>query len=235
MTATGLDRWAPAHLISASPAAAEQVWLDVQPPDEFVQAHTRPGQFCKIRVAGEEGMFAMLSAPGDAPRFLVRVGNPKGGKAADALAALASGTAIEMSLPGGAGFGLEAARGADLRFVATGTGVAPVCAAIDHVLRRRGDFGAISLDHGIKSEAHLAIGEHIARWRTQGIEVRVSYSALDENGAVVGTTVQQALKAACPDLSGSVVVGVGQSGMITSLRQVVTECGGDPDSLLTNY
>ncbi len=235
MTLTGLDRWTRTRLLTVRPAAREQVWLEVEAPDGFAAAHQHPGQFCSLRVDGLKGMFAMVSAPGAPPRFLVRVGNPAGGAAADALAALKPGAPVEMSMPAGGGFELHRARGADLRFVATGTGVGPVCAAIDHVLTRRSEYGAISLDHGIKTAAHLAIGEPIARWRQEGVDVRVVYSRLDESGTVVGTTVQQSLRAACPDLSGAVVVGVGQSGMIASLRDVVRACGGDPDSLLTNY
>lgn len=229
-----LRRFAPARLLDARPAAEEQAFLEVEPPDGFVEAHVRPGQFCKMRVGDAEGIFAMLSGPGEAPRFLVRVGNPDGGEAADALSALPSGSPIEMTLAAGDGFALEGARGRDVRFVATGTGVAPVCAAIEQVLAERAAYGAISLDLGLKSPAHLAIAERIQRWRDAGVEVRVAYSQIDADGELSGSTVQDNLRSRHPDLSGSAVVAVGQSGMLASLRDVIAACGGDPDALITN-
>ena len=226
--------WAAARLLSARPAADEQVFLEVEPPAAFLSAHTRPGQFCQIRIGEDKGYFAMLSPPGAMPHFLVRIGNPAGGKAADALAALADGAAIEMTGPSGNGFGLERALGRDLRFIATGTGVAPVCAAIDHVLENRARYGAISLDHGLRTEAHLAIGGYLERWIGRGVEVRLAYSRVEDDGRLTGTTVQSSLRTACPDLGDAAVVAVGQSGMLESLREVVRECGGDPALLLTN-
>jgi len=226
--------YAPATLVEAPPAAESQAFLSVEGPPGFTDAHTRAGQFCKMRVDGVEGIFAMLSAPGQAPRFLVRTGNPDGGEAADALARLPAGSPIEMTLPAGEGFALERARGKDLCFVATGTGVAPVCAAIEHVLGRRERYGQISLDHGLRSARHLAIAEDIARWREAGVVVRLVYSSLGDDGALTGTTVQDSLRKSAVSLADAFVVGVGQTAMIEALREVVIERGGTPDALLTN-
>lgn len=226
---------APATLLRSRPAAREQAFVDVLPPDGFAEAYERPGQFCKIKVGGVEGIFAMYSAPGEpGARFLVRVGNPEGGEAADALAALPDGSLIEMTLPAGEGFPLELARGRDLVFIATGTGIAPVRAAIEWVLMRREDYGALSLDHGLRSDEHLAIAEDIARWREAGIEVRVHLSSPGNDGAITGTTVQRALRDRCPDLSRAAVVAVGQPEMLESLLEEVVLCGGSPELFLKN-
>lgn len=226
---------APARLLRSRPAAAEQWFADVLPPDGFGEAYERPGQFCKIRVGGDEGIFAMYSAPGEpGARFLVRVGNPIGGEAADALAALPDGAPIEMTLPAGEGFALEQARGRDLFFIATGTGIAPVRAALEWVLLRRGEYGAISLDHGLRSAAHLAIGDDLARWRDAGVDVRVHFSTPDVAGDVRGTTVQDALRERGPDLRNAAVVAVGQPEMLESLLEEVVYLGGDPELFLKN-
>jgi len=224
----------PATLIDSRPAAESQAFLSVEPPRGFVDEHTAAGQFCKMRVAGVEGIFAMLSAPGRAPRFLVRTGNPDGGEAADALAALPARSPIEMTMPAGEGFALERATGKDLCFVATGTGVAPVCAAIEHVLSRREEYGRISLDHGLRTARHLAIADDIERWRESGVVVRLVYSSLDEAGALTGITVQDSLRQSATDLADAFVVGVGQSAMIEALRELLRDHGGAPDALLTN-
>lgn len=227
--------YAPATLLRARPAAEAQAFIDVAPPPGFAEAYVRAGQFCKIRVGEHEGIFAMFSSPSEPPaRFLVRVGNPEGGEAADLLATLRDGAPIEMTLPAGEGFRLERAEGRDVRFVATGTGVAPVRAAIEQVLEARERYGALSLDHGVRSEAHLAIGEDVARWRRLGVRVDVHVSTPDEAGAPVGTTVQGALRARGASLAETAVVAVGQPEMLDALLEEVVLLGGDPALFLKN-
>lgn len=234
MNLPAFTEYAPGTLLRARPAAREQAFVDVEPPPGFAAAYTRPGQFCKIRVGDCEGIFAMFSAPNEPLRFLVRVGTPEGGEAADCLAALPDGTPIEMTLPAGAGFPLERAHGRDVCFIATGTGIAPIRAAIEHVLADRARYGALSLDHGVRSEAHLAIGEDIARWRAAGVSVEVHFSAPDADGAVRGVTVQDALRARRPTLEGAAVVAVGQPEMLDALLQEVTRLGGAAELFLKN-
>ncbi len=225
----------PATLRAAAVAARDQAWLHVDPPPGFFDAHTHPGQFCKIRVGEHEGIFAMFSSPAEREaRFLVRVGNPVGGEAADALAALEGGATIEMTGPAGAGFALEQARGRDVRFVATGTGVAPVRAAIEAVLAERDAYGALSLDHGLQTAEHLAIADDVARWQARGVEVRLCYSRLDEAEGLVGVTVQDSLRAHVGDLRDACVVAVGQTRMLTDLLAVMSDLGAPAERLLTN-
>src|SRR5688500_10379458 len=90
--------YAPSHLVARRPVATDQVESEIGAPDGALVRFERPGQFCRIRVIDEsgtarEGIFAMMSAPGEgALRFLVRTPNPEGGEAADALAAMMVGT-----------------------------------------------------------------------------------------------------------------------------------------------
>ncbi len=232
----------PATLLSARPAAAEQVMLEIDPPAGFAARHERAGQFCKIRVGGYEGIFAMYSAPRFAEpaglvrfvRFLVRTGNPDGGEAADALAVLPPGSPIAMTMPAGEGFALETARGRDVYVVATGTGVAPVRAAIEVALAERNAYGVLSLDYGVRSPEHLAIADEIARWRRHGVEVHVHMSTPSPDGGVRGVTVQEALRERGPRLGGAAIVAVGQPEMLESLLQEVVVLGGDPELFLKN-
>lgn len=245
MSSPTFSEYAPATLVSARPAAAEQAFLEISTPPGFAEAHDRAGQFCKIRVGGLEGIFAMYSAPRFAERhpppstphvarFLVRTGNPDGGEAADALATLPDGSPIEITLPAGDGFPLERARGRDVFFIATGTGVAPVRAAIEVALADREAYGTLSLDHGIRSEAHLAIGPEIDRWRRAGVTVHVHISSPARDGTLQGVTVQEALRDRGPELRGAAIVAVGQAEMLESLLQEVVVLGADPELFLKN-
>lgn len=230
--------YAPATVLRARPAGEAQAIIEIQPPRGFLAAYVRPGQFCKIRVpsAGDcEGIFAMFSSPGEEPvRFLVRIGNPEGGECADCLACSPDAASIEMTLPAGEGFALERARGRDVYFVATGTGVAPVRAAIEQVLSERASYGRLSLDHGVRSLAHLAIAEDIARWEAAGVRVALHVSMPEAGGAPRGTTVQGALRERGGSLAGAAMVAVGQPEMLDALLAEFVQLGGDPALFLKN-
>ncbi|MGF1464759.1 MAG: hypothetical protein ACFCGT_01375 [Sandaracinaceae bacterium] len=230
------DAYGYATLLDVTPAATEQAWLEVQPPPGWTDRYRHPGQFCRMRLGGDEGIFAMFSPPGPGPvRFLVRIGNPEGGECADRIAGGRRGWAVEMSPPAGLGFGLERARGGDLYFVATGTGVAPVHAALEAVLADRASYGRLCLDHGLRSDRHLAIRPAIERWRAAGVEVHVSYSRPDQSGGLLGTTVQQAIGARRPAFANASLVAVGQSAMLLELRALFEGLGGHKERFLTNY
>lgn len=240
MNLPAFTEYAPATLLRARPAGEAQAIIEVEPPRAFLAAYERPGQFCKIRVRSAtvaecEGIFAMLSSPGEEPvRFLVRIGNPEGGEAADCLSCLPDGTPIEMTLPAGEGFALERARGRDVIFVATGTGIAPVRAAIEVVLRDRGSYGALRLDHGLRSLAHLAIADDIDRWRAAGVHVELHVSTPEADGAPRGATVQAALRARGGSLAGVAMIAVGQPEMLDELLAELVLLGGEPELFLKN-
>lgn len=231
MNLPAFSSYQPAQVASAEVAATEQARVWVLPPPGFSDAHAHAGQFCRVRVNGFDGIFAMASAPGRTPvEFLVRVGG-EGGDAADRLAEMRAGGAIEMSLPAGAGFVVP--EGASrLVCVATGTGVAPVCAAIEAQLQRD-PTPALTLIHGVQTPAHVAIHDAIARWATAGVETRLCFSRF-ENGAPVGETVQAVLMAEHRDLTDATVLAVGQPAMVDGLRALAMELGLPEGRFLTN-
>lgn len=224
-----------AVVVEAREAATRQAWITVEPPADFIRSYERAGQFCKMRVDDLDGIFAMFSAPGEQPvQFLVRVENPDGGEAADRLFRLSPGSEIGMTLPAGSGFDLRLARGRDVYFVATGTGVAPVRAALEWVLAHRNDYGDLFVDYGVRSTSHLAIAEDIERWRAAHIDVRVSFSNPDPRGGLRGRTVQQSLRERQPNLSKAAVIAVGQPEMLDELLTEIVALGGDPELFLKN-
>lgn len=231
MNLPAFSPYQPANVVSAEVAATDQARVWVRPPDGFAEAHTLAGQFCRVRVADCEGIFAMASAPGRSTvEFLLRVG-ADGGEAADRVAEMTDGGDIEMSLPAGEGFGLPA-DAARVICVATGTGVAPVCAAIEARLVRA-PTTSMTLIHGVQTPDHVAIHEQLARWKEAGLEARLCFSRF-EAGAIVGETVQAVLQAEHPDLSDATLLAVGQPAMVDTLRGVARELGLPADRFLTN-
>ncbi|MFK7990992.1 MAG: hypothetical protein AB8I08_33535 [Sandaracinaceae bacterium] len=231
MNLPAFSPYEPASVVAAEAAATEQARVWVRPPAGFAEAHVHAGQFCRVRVGGHEGIFAMASAPGRTPvEFLVRVGGD-GGDAADRMAGMHAGGDIEMSLPAGTGFSLSDDEEVIL-CVATGTGVAPVCAAIDARLERDAP-SAITLIHGVQTPAHVAIHEAIARWAKSGVKTRLCFSRF-EGGALVGETVQSVLSAEHPDLRDATVLAVGQPAMVDALRTLATQLGLPASRFLTN-
>lgn len=228
-------------LVARVPVATDQMTLDVAAPEGALERFQRPGQFCRIRVAADsgaahEGIFAMLSAPGErALRFLIRTPNPEGGEAADRLAVLELGSALEITLPAGDGFPLDRARGRDLYFVATGTAIAPVRSAMEFVLSRRDDFGVLTLDHGLRSPEHLAIASEVERWRGAGVEIALHYSEPQLDGTLIGVRVQDALIERVRDFGRAAFIACGQSAMVKELREMIAARGGDPTLVLHNY
>lgn len=221
--------------------AQDQLRLRISAPDDVIAQHARAGQFVRARVGrgfSDEGIFAMLSAPFEREIvLLLRTGNPEGGEAADALAALELGDELEMTPPAGDGFALDRARGRPVFVVATGTAIAPARAAIETMLREPGAFGPITLDHGLRSNAHLAIAGDVARWRRAGLAVNLHYSQPTDGGGVEGVLAHDALLERIDDatLRGATFVAVGQPVMVEEVRTRVVLRGGKPEHVLSNY
>ncbi|MDQ3033957.1 MAG: hypothetical protein M3Y87_16190 [Myxococcota bacterium] len=228
-------------LVTRVPVATDQMTLEIAPPDGALELFQRPGQFCRIRVAADEaaaheGIFAMLSAPGEhALRFLIRTPNPEGGEAADRLAVLPIGSPLEITLPTGDGFPVDRARGRDLHFVATGTAIAPVRSAMEFVLSRRSDFGSLTLHHGLRSPEHLAIADDVERWRAAGVEIFLHYSEPRPDGSLLGVRVQDAVLERVHAFERAAFIACGQSAMVKELREMIAARRGDPTLVLHNY
>lgn len=241
MALPSFSPYAPSSLIGRHPVAADQLAIELAPPPGALAEFQRAGQFCRVRIAAagggaHEGIFAMMSAPGEgALRFLIRTPNPEGGEAADRLAQVPIGTAVEITMPAGEGFALDRARGCDLHVVATGTAIAPARSAIEQVLRDRAAYGALSLDHGVRSPLHVAIPADVARWEAAGVAVRIHYSEPLADGTLRGVRVQDAALEHVRDFARAAFIAVGHSAMIVELRDAIARRGGDPSRVLHNY
>lgn len=241
MTLPTFSEYVPVRVGAREAVAEDQVRLRIEAPPELVLAHTRAGQFVRARVGAgfaDEGIFSMMSAPFEAEIvLLLRTGNPDGGEAADALAALEPGDELEMSAPAGEGFALDRARHRRVFVVATGTAIAPARAALETMLRDAKSYGPITLDHGLRSKAHLAIAADIARWRHAGVAVNLHFSQPTDGGRLEGVLAHDALLERLDDatVQQATFIAVGQPVMVEELRTRVVLRGGSHEHVLSNY
>lgn len=232
----------PSALTERTSETLDHIVFSVRASDAMRAGFQRAGQFVKMRVADEggrahEGIFAIATAPIE-PRiaFLARTNNPVGGEAADRIARMPIGAPIEVTLPSGDGFPLELARGRDVAFVAVGTALAPVRSALEVVLRDRDAYGALSLDYGLRSPAHLPFADDVARWRDRGVHVTLHVGHVRADGTHEGVRAQDAV---LDRLGGRVhetaIVAVGHDALVREVRARHAALGAPPALLLHNY
>lgn len=139
----------------------------------------------RVRLAAEEarrayrflpGQFNMLYAfgAGDVPMSIVsdpEDGDVIGhtlravGPVTNALAALKEGDVLGMRGPFGSCWPLDEAKGKDILIVTGGLGCAPTLGALHYLFRRREDYGAIKIVHGVKAAKDLILHRQFEEWR----------------------------------------------------------------------
>lgn len=89
------------------------------------------------------------------------------GRVTGAIAKLGIGDSLGIRGPFGRGWPLEEARGKDIVVVTGGLGCAPVVGAIEYIFRRRNNYRAVRILHGVKSPHDLLYRERFDKWRKQ--------------------------------------------------------------------
>jgi NAD(P)H-flavin reductase len=89
------------------------------------------------------------------------------GRVTHGLADLLPGARIGLRGPFGNGWPMEAMKGRDVVVVTGGLGCAPVVAAIHYILRRRADYGHLTIIQGVKRAEDLIWRDQYARWSAQ--------------------------------------------------------------------
>ena len=123
-------------------------------PPALAAQHTVPGQVLKVKTAPGEGFFALASAP--SVDGSVELLFKRGGKVADAaLAEAVPGGDLSVTAPFGRGFPIAPALGHDVLLFAAGSGISPIRALLQALLRRSGIQGRwpASLDAGPESRS----------------------------------------------------------------------------------
>ncbi len=205
------------HVREATLLGAGQVRLVLEPPEGYLDAHDRAGQYCELRVpGGESAPFALMSTPAERTlSFLVGDRSEPG----TSIAALRPGEALEVGMPSGPGFDLDACLGRDVTFVATGTGIAPVRAALTLARERAAELGRIRLYYGLRNRRFVAIDDELPAWVEGGVVVRFHFSESEEG------YVQDVVIADQPDPEHTAFITAGHPEVGEALRAYAGSTG----------
>lgn len=122
------------------------------------------GQFNMVYLFGVGEVAISIVSDPDEPEFLdhtIRVV----GRVTKGIAPLHIGDTLGIRGPFGQGWPLEDARGKDVLIVTGGLGCAPVVGAIEYIFRRRSQYGAVKILHGVKTAHDLLYRERFDSWR----------------------------------------------------------------------
>lgn len=134
---------------------------------------SKPGQFNMLYLPGVGESAISLSGDcrrQDLWRHTVRVA----GRVTQTLAKQKVGDQIGVRGPFGTGWPIDDWRRCDIVLVAGGIGLAPVRPAIYEVLRRRSEFGRLTLIYGARDPHSLLYQSEFAAWESQGLTVHVT-------------------------------------------------------------
>lgn len=134
--------------------------------DEQVRRSFRfqAGQFNMVYLLGVGEVAISIVSDPDEPEFLdhtIRVV----GRVTKAIAHLKPGDVLGIRGPFGQGWPLDEAQGKDVLIVTGGLGCAPVVGAIEYIFRRRNQYGAMKILHGVKTPHDLLYRERFDAWR----------------------------------------------------------------------
>lgn len=121
------------------------------------------GQFNMLYVFGVGEVAISIVSDPDEPEFLdhtIRVV----GRITQVLGAMQPGESMGVRGPFGFGWPMKEAQGKDVLIVTGGLGCAPVLEAIEFIFRRREEYGAMTILHGVKTPHDLLYRERFDAW-----------------------------------------------------------------------
>ncbi len=149
------------------------------------------------------------------------------------MAALAPGDEVEVSAVIGGGFALERAEGRPLLLFATGSGISPVRAVIEHLAP--GD-GPVALYFGARSEARLPWRATLSDWAARGVQVHLSLSQPEPGWSGHAGYVQSHwVEHGHPFAPDAAAVLCGVKGMVNDVSAALLAQGVPKERLLLNF
>lgn len=154
------------------------------------------------------------------------------GRVTRGLAGLKRGDRIGLRGPYGRGWPLDRAQGKDVLAITGGLGCAPSISVINYIMKRRNEFGHLTIMQGVKHSGDLLWRERYAQWDKRP-DTRVLLSA-DVGGPLwpwhVGP-VTVLFDEAHIDPNTTIVILCGPEGMMHASIQQLLERGLKEDSI----
>lgn len=242
--------WLSCKVVTNRKEAEGLRFIEIATSAACAAQYTSPGQYVKIKVGeGKPGFYAIASPP-DASRevmqFLVKETENNA-----YIAASKAGDALDVSLPQGKGF--QIADGFDkykndfptfnVLLMATGSGLAPIAAAIDYAplaLRKVGPNSlyerTATLYLGARSEDHLPFRSKFSDWESKGVKIIPVLSQPGDSWKGKTGYIQDALKetgVATPRNTGALLCG--HRGMTDNVKDFFLESGVFEGRILFNF
>jgi len=196
-------------------------------------SHREAGQFVEVRLPGQAGggYFAIANAPdGEAIELLVK----RGEGLPDELASLPVGALVETTPAMGAGFPVAAMRGRDVLLFATGSGIAPIRAVLQALVRERASYGRIDLFFGVRTSGELPYAADLDAFELQGVRVHRVISQPDRSDRSHARWVQERFREELPPVGNAEACLCGLEGMIRGVSEALDEAGLRKDRIHLN-
>jgi len=236
--------WDEATVVDVSPASSNSVSLTLDVGEEKVSSYLVPGQYCQVKIAGDDdaqpSFLAIASAPEEGSwQFLVKQTENNGW-----LTGANVGTKFDVSQILGEGFKMkENFDGFKYDFptqrvlmFAAGSGIAPIRAAIESNQMLTSGRSA-RLYYGCRNLEEMAYKEKFVEWESKGVEVVPVFSQPSSANAPGRTGyVQTALEedgVPTPRNCGAVLCGM--KGMAESVTDLLKKSGMFDGRVLTNF
>ncbi|MDT7042832.1 FAD/NAD(P)-binding protein [Candidatus Nitronereus thalassa] len=156
----------PAIIVGKTQESPDILSLRLQFEDSEMRETFRfkAGQFNMLYVFGVGEVAISIVSDPDEPEFLdhtIRVV----GRVTNVIGHMDIGDTLGIRGPFGKGWPMEEAKGKDVVVITGGLGCAPVVGAIEYMFRRREEYGAIKIIHGVKTPHDLLFRERFDQWR----------------------------------------------------------------------
>lgn len=216
----------------------DAVWLLTFTADEGSRTDDlvfNPGQVAVLSVPEFGEAFLAIASPPDDPtrlEFLVKRTGEVGARLCD----LARSATADLVALVGRGFPVDEYEGKDLLFVAAGTAIAPIRAALSHATNRRDRFERIVLVHGVRGPGDFAVDDELDHWRAADVDVRLTVTRPGGSGWAghVGR-VQTLLEGAVRDAAATAAFVCGSDEMMEQTTDHLRSLGVARERIFRNY
>jgi NAD(P)H-flavin reductase len=164
----------PWRVSAVAAETADTFTLTLEPADATEAFGFTPGQFNMLYVFGAGEVPISISGDPRDPTRLVHTTRAVGA-VTRAMARIKRGDVLGVRGPFGSGWPMAQAEGRDVVLVAGGIGLAPLRAALFHLLGRRERAGRVVLLYGARTPGDLLYRAQLARWAERAdLDLRVT-------------------------------------------------------------